>query len=616
MTTHFDAYTAPPPPENEVPRLKELNDLDILDMSKEERFDRYTELAADIFNIPVAIITLIDKDYQWFKSCFGASMTGTPRDLAFCAYTLLEDDVMVIPDMLKDERFINHPLVAGEPYVRFYAGILLRGPNNLAVGTLCLIGFEPQQFSDLNRKRLGHIGKMIEHELHYKHHLNQLRKHVENTIYYDTFTDLPTRRLFHERLQIALQEKKENSDRQTEIIVFCLGVPHLENIKITAGQNTVNLIIKEASWRLKKALGNTFNIAKGNENYFLIFGEASLEASGQTGLQKIITSILSIFDDTFNVGDHVYETILGKLGIAVHGTDELEGSELINKAIIAMNMILNSAENSRLYSSCPIVDISKNFLLENKLGKAIRDNHLHIEFQPIVNVQTGIICGAEVLCRWIDPEYGSISPGDFIPVAEESGLIIPLGEWVLNEALHAVKKWQGRNIINFPISVNLSSGQLLKEDFLTKMKKLFEDNGVEPHLINLEVTEASLIYNIDQAIENIKKANEIGITFSLDDFGTGFSSLKYLQKLPLKYLKIDKSFVENITTNANDSSLVQGIIALAKTLGLEVVAEGIETKEQLMYLKAYQCHRAQGYLFSRALRFDDFLNAVEQQQKE
>lgn len=613
MTASSGDYTPAPLPADELPRLNELRNLDILEGGKEQRFDRYTELAADIFNCPVSIITLIDKDYQWFKSCYGAPMDGTPRDIAFCGYTLLEKETMIIPNMLEDKRFINHPLVVGEPHVRFYAGTLLKGPNNYALGTFCLIDFTNREFSESDHKRLRHIGKMIEHELHFKHHLNQLRKHVENTIYYDAPTDLPTKRLFQERLLISIKKKIDTENKESMIFVLCLGIPALENVRIVSGQNAVNLVIKEINWHLQKILGPDFNIAKGNETNFLISGTIALHDKWNEELQKIVNNILSIFQDTLKVGTEVYETLIGKIGIAIYETDDVDANELTNKAVLAMTMILNSDENSCTYSACSTAHISKAFHLENNISKAIRNNKFHLEYQPIVNVQTGLICGAEVLCRWVDPELGHISPEDFIPVAEQSGLIIPLGEWVFREAVQGIKMWTGENIIDFPISINVSGSQITKINFFEEIKQILEEENVPPSLINLEVTEASLIYDIELAIKNMEKATEIGITFSLDDFGTGFSSLKYLQRLPVKYLKIDKSFVERMTTHANDSALVQAIIALAKTLGLEVVAEGIETNEQFMFLKTHQCHRAQGYLFSRSLQIDDFLKIVQQQ---
>lgn len=264
-------------PDFEIPRLKELTNLDILDTGNEERFDRYTQLASDIFEIPVAIITLVDKDYQWFKSCYGVPMAGTPRDIAFCGYTLLENEMLIIENMMDDPRFIHHPLVMDEPYVRFYAGVLLKGPNNYPVGTLCLIDFKARTFSEKDQKRLVHIGKMIEHEIHYKYHLNQMRKNVENVIYFDLITDLPNRRLFKERLDQSIQEKRDRGEPLQEIVILCLEFDRLEGIKITLGKNAVDLALKEISFRLKQTLGPDFSIARGGEKSFLLFADLNSE---------------------------------------------------------------------------------------------------------------------------------------------------------------------------------------------------------------------------------------------------------------------------------------------------------------------------------------------------
>lgn len=272
----------------------------------------------------------------------------------------------------------------------------------------------------------------------------------------------------------------------------------------------------------------------------------------------------------------------------------------------------DNANVVQLYGTCPIDKVSQLFHIENKLNRAIKNCELSLIYQPIIDSQTGLICGAEALCRWYDDELGQVSPATFMPIAEKSGLIIPLGEWILREAIKTIGLWHKNNAINFPISVNISGEQLMLNDFSNLLAEILTTEELDPTLLTLEVTEASLIHNMEEAINNIRKANALGVNFSLDDFGTGYSSLTYLQKLPIKYLKIDKSFIDNLTSNINDAALVQGIIALARNLNLIVVAEGVETKEQFTFLKAYQCQRVQGYLFSRPLSHDEFLAKVHE----
>jgi EAL domain-containing protein (putative c-di-GMP-specific phosphodiesterase class I) len=600
-------YVSPPLPSFELPRLKELKDLDLLKIKKDERLDRYTALVADIFDVPVALITLVDKDFQWFKSCYGTPLEGTPRNIALCSYTILLDDTLIIEDTSKDVRLTNHPLVINEPYVRFYAGCLLRGPNNLAFGTLCLIDFQPKSFKEKQKERLSVVAKMVEDEILHHYYLKSLNNSVITSAYYDAETDLPNRRLFKERISNAINNKSENQD----YFVLCLGIKDFENIKHSFGQAKINIILKEVSSRLKRIIMAEWILGKAEDDKFLI--GVILERSDDVNkiLEPVAAIIKAIFNESFLQSDDFSGALTGRIGISIYGKDCREVDDLIEKSMVGMKNYNPSFQSFQLYSTCLAHQISQDFRLQCRLSEAIKNSTIQMVFQPIIDIQSGKICGAEALCRWTDSKLGVIPPSDFISIAEKTGLIVSLGTLVFKKACSQFDQLSEQIKKNLTLSINVASEQLLQDNFVDVIAKITQEIGISPHTITLEITESSLINNMDKAIKNIKEAHKHGFNFSLDDFGTGFSSLTYLQRFPIKSLKIDKSFINNMTFDTNDASLVQGIIALAKSLNLVVVAEGVETQEQLLFLKAYQCHKAQGYFIGKPLPLEGFVKGIE-----
>ncbi|MBA3814402.1 MAG: EAL domain-containing protein [Alphaproteobacteria bacterium] len=249
--------------------------------------------------------------------------------------------------------------------------------------------------------------------------------------------------------------------------------------------------------------------------------------------------------------------------------------------------------------------------METRLRQAIEQNLLSVYYQPIVDCQNEEICGAEALCRWNDKERGPISPLEFIPIAEESGLIMGLGKWMLEQACSDAQKWQEKNFKPITVSVNITQAQLLSKNFRELILEILKKTKLDPQLLKLEITESAFIQNLSDAVVIMKEIISLGVRFVVDDFGTGYSSLSYLRELPICALKIDKSFIDPITHNSQGAALTQSIIGIGKSLGLEIVAEGVESKEQLLFLRAYQCSYIQGYLFSKPLPQVDFENLLK-----
>ncbi|HIE64340.1 MAG TPA: bifunctional diguanylate cyclase/phosphodiesterase [Nitrospiria bacterium] len=294
--------------------------------------------------------------------------------------------------------------------------------------------------------------------------------------------------------------------------------------------------------------------------------------------------------------------ISGSMGIAIYPEDGDNPNALLRQADMAMYQAKNRGGNSfNFYSESLNVLALKRLDLESNLRKALERNELTLHYQPQVDLQSDKIIGFEALLRWNNTEWGYIPPDEYIPLAEETGLILPIGEWVLRTACAQAKVWQGQLGADLTISVNVFAPQFEQEGFVKTVSGVIDETGLNPHCLKLELTESILMKNVEEVITRQKRLREVGIGLSIDDFGTGYSSLGYLKRFPIESVKIDKSFVQDILNDPDDALITKAIISLSHSLRLQVIAEGVETEEQLRFLRENQCDAVQGYLISRPL---------------
>jgi len=316
--------------------------------------------------------------------------------------------------------------------------------------------------------------------------------------------------------------------------------------------------------------------------------------------------ILDILNQPYDLCDHIYHNT-PSIGVTLFCNHESNIEDLLMQADIAMYQAKNAGRNAlRFFDPKMQEQVNSRVALESELRKALTSDQFRLYYQLQVDYQNRPI-GAEVLIRWIHPEKGIISPMEFIPLAEEIGLIIPIGRWVLEIACAQLKAWQHQPATHgLALSVNVSPKQFHQSDFVDVICGLIKKYEIAPKLLKLELTESMLLDNVEETIQTITNLKSIGIGFSLDDFGTGYSSLQYLKRLPLDQLKIDQSFVRDLLLDQNDTAIVLTIIALGQSMGLEVIAEGVETEEQRDFLAKHGCYRYQGYFFSKPLPLEDF----------
>lgn len=412
---------------------------------------------------------------------------------------------------------------------------------------------------------------------------------------YDVLTDLPNRYLLNDRLDQSITLAQRH---QTKLAVMFIDLDHFKNINDSLGHDVGDELLKLVAQRLKVCLRRSDTIARqGGDEFVALLGDLDSEDEVTFVAEKMIESLLA----RFIVGEHQL-SVTPSIGVSIYPDDGDTSVQLLRNADLAMYRAKSAGRNRFEYYKPEMnVKAVQRLQLENDLRVAISESQLVLYYQPKVSVASGEVVGMEALLRWNHPALGFISPAVFIPVAEESGLINEIGDWVLRQSALQVRIWQSQGYHIVPIAVNLSARQFSQKDFAGKVKQIVRDIGIDTSCIALELTESMLMDMGENSISIMDQLNDAGFALHLDDFGTGYSSLSRLKLLPLKALKIDQSFVRDIATDENDKSIVSATVVLAHAMELKVVAEGVETQEQLDFIRNLQCEEYQGYLFSRPL---------------
>lgn len=425
---------------------------------------------------------------------------------------------------------------------------------------------------------------------------------------HDALSGLPNRLLFHDRLGQALAQA---SLTEHLMAVMLLDLNRFKIINDTLGHDLGDLLLKEAALRFATCMrvGDTIARWGGDEFAFLLPNIGHLEEAAE-----VAARILNVLSQPFLLADKEI-FVSASVGITLYPTDEQTREGLIQNAEVAMYRAKEHGESAyQFFTGDMNARAFERLSLENSLRKALEKNELLLYYQPQVDLETGKISGMEALLRWQHPELGMVSPAQFIPLAEETGLIVPIGAWVLREACRQNKAWQDAGMARMRVSVNLSARQFQQQDIVEMTASALQESSLTADCLELELTESYIMQNPEAAISTLKRLEEMGVFLSVDDFGTGYSSLSYLRRFPIHCLKIDQSFVRDIPGSTDAVAIVSAIVAMARSLMLELVAEGVETQEQLDYLKQLQCNRMQGYLFSRPIPAQEFEKLVKNQQ--
>ena len=428
-------------------------------------------------------------------------------------------------------------------------------------------------------------------------------KIVKYMAYHDALTGLPNQRLFKTRLNLALEAAKRNDSK---IAVLYMDLDRFKLINDTLGHNVGDELLQNVAGRITECLNKQATVSRqGGDEFTIILSGLTHEE-----LEQAIQDILYAFSKPFVLQEYqLYVT--PSIGISVYPSCGDSADILIKNADTAMYRAKEKGKNTyQFFNATMGIQIHQKLSMENALRKALENKQFVVHYQPKVDVITGTITGAEALIRWQHPELGFVAPSEFIPLAEETGLIIPIGQWVLNTACEQFKEWQTKEMLQLSVAVNLSMLQLRQENFVEMVQQVLNDTGLDPQHLEFEITESKAMNNVDLFIQKLIALKKLGVGISIDDFGTGYSSFGYLKQLPIDTLKIDRSFINDITNSEEDAAIVQAIIAMAHILKLKVVAEGVETANQLSLLEQYKCNAVQGYYLSRPLAAEDFVRML------
>jgi diguanylate cyclase (GGDEF)-like protein/PAS domain S-box-containing protein len=422
----------------------------------------------------------------------------------------------------------------------------------------------------------------------------------------DVLTELPNRGVFNDRLAHAVHKAHRNTSR---LAVFFLDLDHFKNINDSLGHKSGDLLLCQVAQRLKSCVreGDTVARLGGDEFTVILEDVRSAQYVGKVA-EKIASSVsLSYALEGTDV------TISTSIGISLYPSDGRDVDTLIRNADAAMyHAKKNGRNNFQFYSAEMNAQAAERLAMETSLRRAVEQNEFYLNFQPQHDASTETVIGAEALLRWSDAQWGDVSPAIFVPILEDIGLITKVGEDVIKKACHAYMSLSRQLPTDFKMAVNLSGRQFHGGQLASYVKSVLLETGMSANNLELEITESILMDDADLAISTLNQLSDMGITMAIDDFGTGYSSLSYLKRFPLDVLKIDRSFVRDVTVDPDDAAIVDAILAMSRRLNLDVVAEGVETAEQFEFLKEHDCHRVQGYFLSKPLTFEHFKDYINQ----
>ncbi|MEG3170640.1 sensor domain-containing phosphodiesterase [Sphingomonas sp. ZB1N12] len=574
---------------HEDARLDALHQLKLLDTPPSEGFDRITRMASQIFGLPVAAISLTDRDRQWFKSRVGVGHDSIPRETAPCAQVAESSELIVIEDFQADPCYANS--VLGRSGTRFYAGAPLVTRDGFGLGSLCVLGTEPRKATDAELAALVDLvdlAAMVMAQIELQHAFGRI----------DPVSGLPTRNQFRDDF-IDL-ERDNPGEQRFAVVVDMARDDQISRITRALGLARVDDFIREASQSLRVTLGpGRVAYQIGNAQFafisppgveqmaYVTLLKSSFEKMHASSSVRFVTNV-AIGVRSFIVGTVSADDVLRGAASAAQDARSAEGS-------IALHSPANDTAHRRQYG-----------LLQD-FGAALEaGDQLRLMYQPRIELATGRCRGAEALLRWRHPRLGEVSAAEFIPIIEQTSLARPTTQWVLDATMDQLVTWDRAGIAPV-LSVNISAANLSEADLIERIRVALSKRKLAPERLEIELTESAIMDQPDQALAMLRELADAGVCLAIDDFGTGHSSLAYLQRLPARIVKIDQAFMRNLTqATGPDFVLVEAMICLAHKLGYRVVAEGIETSEAAAILTRLGCEEAQGFWFGRPMEAEQF----------
>lgn len=569
-------------------RLAALKDIGLLDTGAEEDFDRYTRLATDLLGVPVSLVSLVDADRQFFKSHTGlpaefADQPQTPLSHSLCQYAMSSQQPLVVSDARE------HPLVADNLAVRdlgviAYAGMPLVLSGGHAVGAFCAIDGTPREWSERDLRILRDLAAAVVAQL-------EVRKALADQSLRDRLTGLPNHTMLRAQAEQLLAAADPAVARS--VAAICIGLDGFGLVNDAYGAAAADRLLQQVAERLVAAADAQHMLGRLGGDAFVVLGHDMNDEHATIPLAEQLRAAVS--GAQLRVGGQPVE-LTATVGVA-GGRQGRSGGDLL----IAAENAMRRAKASRrpvLIAAEDSGDVAAAQLrLRSALSGALDRGEFRVAYQPIVDLSCGRTLHYEALARWTNPQLGAVAPAVFIPAAARTGDIVKIGEWVLRSACAQLAQWR-RDGSELSMAVNLDPLQLQLPSLRSVVQSALTEHDLPASALTLEITEEVLIGAGALQTRNLQEVRQLGVRISLDDFGTGYCALNYLKRFPIDELKIDRSFVQHLGSDPRDSAIVRAILTLAEDLGLTVVAEGIETTEQLALLRQLGCGLGQGYLFA------------------
>ncbi|MBX2851023.1 MAG: sensor domain-containing phosphodiesterase [Phycisphaeraceae bacterium] len=586
----------PPLHPKEQDRLQSLHAHKILDTGQDQAFDDLIQLASQLFDVPIALVSLVDEDRQWFKACVGLDLKETGRDVSFCGHAICSDETFVVEDAAKDERFSDNPLVTQADGIRFYAGAKVCDGSGLPLGTLCLIDHKPHTFSEEQQQQLEQLARQAGRQLA----LHRLLADLSHASDHDELTGLLNRR----GLLAEIDQASVESD-QIQAVVY-LDVKRFKSINDAYGLAAGDQILEQIADRLQQAVsqmlrhanGTTAQIARiGGDEFVAILCTRHLADWVQ---HTFAQALCEAMDEPFTCNNQAH--YLGaRAGVMTSLPGQrLEASQALSNADIALHQAKHLGHHVMRFDHVMREQIALEMQIETRLREAVVTGGITAAFEPILDLHTGKVCGFEALARWNDPELGRVRPDQFIPIAERAGLIDRVFQAVASQALTVCKAVTTTVQQDLWFSVNLSKAQLTDDRLFDQLIDLTNKHSIDPGRMHLEVTE-SLVASCDGMIDKLHRLRKLGHPLMLDDFGSGTSSLSCLKAYPVQWIKIDRQLTDAADKSLQYASIIQAVADLATNLGMNLVAEGVEEADTIPLLQSMEVAAAQGWYWSKPL---------------
>lgn len=588
-------HKPPPRPDDEEERLATLRKYRILDTDPESQFERIVEVAKRQLDMPLAFVAFMDRDRNFLKGRGDMPVSESPRDVSFCGHTILQDDVLVVPDALEDERFAESPIVVGDPKLRFYAGAPLALPNGQRIGTVCVFDFKPREFDESAKEKLKDLSAIVTDHLEMRLAVGNVHDEIETRrkaeeearrqAFVDPLTELPNRNALNAFMAGPVGHAKAHSRR-----AMYADLDAFKQANDSLGHLAADEILRRTAAVFLEVLGPSAFVARvSGDEFVAFFVEESTEA-----VEDKANQILGSLAEPVLLHEHLFAPGIS-IGIASAEQIDDHPEELLRKADLALSAAKHLGGRCFVWHDSAMGQrAERRQKLVTDLRRAVADEAIDVHYQTIHDAADGRVIGVEALARWKHPQFGQINPLEFIGLAEESGEIVALGDVVMKRVLHDAADWD-----DLFIAVNLSPVQFRIDNLAGRLLAAIEGAEFEPSRVQFEVTESLLLQDTGLAQKQIAALQESGASVALDDFGTGYSSLSYLTSIPFNKLKIDRTFVNGIEENRINATIVHHIVSLAGQLDMRVTAEGVETEQQEVLLRAAGCNSFQGYRFGR-----------------